>query len=221
MSSSLSCSIFCTSCEVRKPSKKCTKGRRADSAEAWAMSAMSIASCTEPEADEAEAGRAHGHDVTVIAEDGERVCGDRTSGNVKHRRGQLARHLEHGRDHEQQALRGGEGRGQRPGLQGAVRGRGRTTFTLHFDDRRDHAPDVGPALRRPLIGPFAHIGRRGDRVDGADLVRLVRDVGNGFIAVDGDRLASHFLGPSVKCLGERSALFLRPLLVGRNTIFAP
>ena len=39
-------SIFWISWEVRKPSKKCRKGTEAFSADTWATSAMSIASCT-------------------------------------------------------------------------------------------------------------------------------------------------------------------------------
>ncbi len=42
--------ILLTSCEVRKPSKKCRKGTRARSVAAWQISAMSWASCTEREA---------------------------------------------------------------------------------------------------------------------------------------------------------------------------
>ena len=47
MSSSVSSSIFATSCEVRKPSKKCTSGSRDRSVAAWPISAKSWASCTE------------------------------------------------------------------------------------------------------------------------------------------------------------------------------
>ena len=36
-----------TSCDVRKPSKKCRNGTRASSVAAWAIRAKSIASCTE------------------------------------------------------------------------------------------------------------------------------------------------------------------------------
>jgi hypothetical protein len=49
-SSSLSGSILATSCEVRKPSKKCRKGTRERSVAAWATAAMSCASWTEFEA---------------------------------------------------------------------------------------------------------------------------------------------------------------------------
>ena len=39
-----------TSCEVRKPSKKCMKGTRVSKVAAWEMHAMSVASWTELEA---------------------------------------------------------------------------------------------------------------------------------------------------------------------------
>ena len=50
MSSLPSSSILATSCEVRKPSKKCRNGTRARSVAAWAIRARSWASCTEAEA---------------------------------------------------------------------------------------------------------------------------------------------------------------------------
>ncbi len=50
MSSNESSSIFWTSCELRKPSKKCRNGRRASRVAAWDTSARSITSCTLPEA---------------------------------------------------------------------------------------------------------------------------------------------------------------------------
>src|ERR1035441_6070981 len=49
MSSAESCSTLATSCKVRKPSKKCMKGRRASRVAAWAISAISMTSCTELE----------------------------------------------------------------------------------------------------------------------------------------------------------------------------
>jgi hypothetical protein len=49
-SSSSRASIFLTSCEVRKPSKKWRKGTRDSRVAAWAIAARSWASCTEPEA---------------------------------------------------------------------------------------------------------------------------------------------------------------------------
>ncbi len=45
------------------------------------------------------------HDVTVISEDRQSVRCDRTRGDVKDGRSQLAGNLEHIRDHQQQTLR--------------------------------------------------------------------------------------------------------------------
>ena len=142
-------------------------------------------------ADEPEAGRSHGHHVAVVAEDRQGVGGHGAGRDVPHRRGQLARDLEHGRDHEQQALRGREGRGQRASLKGAVGRGGGARLALHLDHGRDRAPDVGAARGRPVIGPLTHVRRRGDGVDGTDLVGLVRYVGSGLVAVNRDFLASH------------------------------
>ena len=47
--SSLSNARVLISCEVRNPSKKCRNGTRDSSVAAWAISALSCASCTEPE----------------------------------------------------------------------------------------------------------------------------------------------------------------------------
>ena len=58
-----------------------------------------------------ESGLAGGHDVLVVAEDGERLCGQCARRYVEHAREQLARNLVHVGDHQQQTLRCGEGRG--------------------------------------------------------------------------------------------------------------
>jgi hypothetical protein len=55
-----------------------------------------------------EAGPAAEHHVRVIAEDAERVGGDRAGGDMDAERGELARDLEHVGDLEQQALRRSE-----------------------------------------------------------------------------------------------------------------
>jgi hypothetical protein len=52
--SGLSGSIFATSCEVRKPSKKWRKGTRPSSVATCAISARSWASCTDPEQSSAQ-----------------------------------------------------------------------------------------------------------------------------------------------------------------------
>ena len=94
---------------------------------------MSITSCTELEASMREAGRAGGHHVAVVAENRERLRGQRPGRDVEHRGGQFARDLVHVGDHQQQALRCGEGGGERTGLQRAVQRAGRAAFALHLD----------------------------------------------------------------------------------------
>ena len=86
---------------------------------------------------------AGGHDIGMIAKDRERLGGQGAGGNMEDGRGQLAGDLEHVGDHQQQALRGGEGGGQRAGLQGAVHCARGAAFGLHFDDQWDGAPQVG------------------------------------------------------------------------------
>ena len=67
-----------------------------------------------------EAGLAHGHHVGVVAEDRQPLRRQRPRGHVQHRRGELAGDLVHVRDHQQQALGGGERRRERSALQRAV-----------------------------------------------------------------------------------------------------
>ena len=130
-----------------------------------------------------KAGLADGHDVLLVAEDRQRVCGDGAGGDVDHGRSELARDLIHVRNHEQQTLRRREGGGERAGLQRAVQRARRAALALHLDDARDGAPDVRFAFTGPLVGPLAHGRGRRDRVDRDDLVDFVSYVSGGFIAV--------------------------------------
>ena len=57
-------------------------------------------------------------------------------------------------------------------------------FALHLNDVRNVAPDVLPALGRPLIGQLAHRRRGRDWIDRADLVHAVRDRGGGLVAIE-------------------------------------
>ena len=104
-------------------------------------------------AEHGPSGGAAEHHIGVIAENRKRVGGDGAGRDVERCRSQFTRNLVHVGDHQQQALRGGEGRGQRSGLQGAVNRAGGSAFTLHFNDMRDAAPGVGHGLRGPLVGP--------------------------------------------------------------------
>ena len=137
-------------------------------------------------AEHGPAGRARGHHIAVVAEDGERMGCQRARRDVEYRRGQLAGNLVHVGDHQQEALRGREGGGQRAGLQRTMHRARRATLRLHLDHQGRRAPDVLPALGAPRVGPFAHVAGRGDRVDGDHLVRLVRDIGRRLVAIDRD-----------------------------------
>ena len=59
----------------------------------------------------------------------------------------------------------------------------RAAFALHLLNQRNRAPDVPLALGHPLIRPFAHGGRRSDRVNGDHLARAEGNVGGGLVAV--------------------------------------
>ena len=82
-----------------------------------------------------EAGLTAGHDVRVVAEDRQRVGGDGARRDVDDGRGELAGDLEHVRDHQQQALRRGEGGGQSARLQRAIDG---STKRFHEKLAYDH-----------------------------------------------------------------------------------
>ena len=59
-------------------------------------------------------GGAAGHDILVIAENGQPLGGERAGAHVQGERQQFPRDLVKIRDHQQQALRGRKGRGQSP-----------------------------------------------------------------------------------------------------------
>ncbi len=131
------------------------------------------------------------HHVGVVAENREGVGGHRARADVKCRGRKFARDLVHVRDHQQQALRRGEGRGQGPGLERAVNRSGSAAFALHFDHVGHGAPDVGHGFRRPLVRPLAHVRRRRDGINGDDLIEAVGDIGDGLVAVHGLELSLH------------------------------
>ena len=183
-SSSPRIAILETSCEVRKPSKKCRNGMRVSRVAACAMAARSCASWTDPDASSATPGLAACHDVGVVAEDRERMGRDCARRDVQTAGGQLARDLVEIRDHQQQALRGREGRGEGARLEGAVDRAGGAALRLHLHDHRDASPDVRPSRRRPLVGELAHRRARRDRVDGDDLAQAMRHRGDRLVAVE-------------------------------------
>ena len=161
--------------------------------------------------EQGEAGLPDRHHVRVVTEDRQPLRRERPGGDVQHGRGQLTGDLVHVRDHQQQALRGGERGAQRPALQRAVQRAGGTAFALHLHDRRHVAPHVRLALAGPLVGEFRHRRRRGDRVDAADLVEPVRDRCGRLVAVE--RRAHHSGSGSISmaCTGHCSKQARQPV----------
>ena len=77
-------------------------------------------------AEHREPGGPAGHDVRVIAEDGQGVGRDGARRDVHRERGQLSGDFEQVGNHQEQPLRRREGRRERPGLQRAERQTPRT-----------------------------------------------------------------------------------------------
>jgi hypothetical protein len=124
-----------SSCEVRKPSKKWTNGTRVCRVATCATSARSWASCTDAEASSAKPVWRTGHHVRVVAEDREPLRASDRAATWSTAGGQLAGDPGTCSDHQQQALRGGERRRQRAGLERAVQRAGGAALALHLDDR--------------------------------------------------------------------------------------
>jgi hypothetical protein len=104
--------IFCASCEVRKPSKKWMKGMRAVARGVRDQGEV-VRLLHRVAAQQGAAGGAAGHDVRVIAEDRQALGGERAGAHVQGQRQQFARDLVEIGNHQQQALRGREGRRER------------------------------------------------------------------------------------------------------------
>ena len=157
-------------------------------------------------AEHAAARLAYGHHVLVITEDRQALRGQGTRRDVEDRGGQLPGDPVHVGDHQQQALRGGEGGGQGPALEGAVHGSGGASLGLHLDDGGHRAEDVPAPVGGPLVGQFGHGGTGGDRVDGAEFAQPVGDVGGGLVAVDDGALVHRWPSGiiSMACTGHCS-----------------
>ena len=152
---------------------------------AWEMRAKSMVSCTEAAASMPQPGGAAGHDVAVVAENGQGVGGHGAGRDMENRREKLAGDFEHVRDHEEQSLGSGKGGAERAGLQRAVDRADGAAFALHLDNRGDGAPDIAFALRGPLVAPLGNRRGRGDGINGHHFVEPVGNVGGGFVAVQG------------------------------------
>jgi len=148
--------------------------------------------------EECEASGPRCHHIGMVAENRKRLRRDGPGGNVKHRRRQLARDLVHIGQHQHQALRRGEGRGQRARLQRSMHRAGGAALALHLLDDGHIAPNVLDPQRRPLVGNLRHRRGRGDGIDRADLVDAIGDMGDGRIAVHCRGLLAHHIRPSLR-----------------------
>ena len=100
-------------------------------------------------------------------------------------------------DHEQQALGGGKGGGQRAGGQGTMDRACGAGLGLHFHD----IDAVSKNISTVLVGPFVHMLRHGrggrDGVNGSDFCKRIRHVAGGRVGVHtlkGSGI-SHFAAP--------------------------
>jgi len=109
-----------------------------------------------PGAEHGESGLAAGHDILMVAEDAQGVRSQCTCRHVEHAGQQLAGNLVHIGNHQQQALRGREGRGQGTGLQRAVHGTGGAGFRLHLLHMDSLTEDVLATFGCPLVNVFGH-----------------------------------------------------------------
>ena len=142
-------------------------------------------------AEHGEAGLAAGVDVGVIAKNGQAVRCEGTGRDMDDGGEHFARDLVHVRDHEQQALRGRVGGGQRACGETAVDSAGGTAFSLHFDDVDRFAEDVFLPCRGPFVGVFRHGRGRSDGVNGGDFRERIGNVRGGVVAVHGFQLSCH------------------------------
>ena len=148
------------------------------------------------------AGRARGHHIAVIAEDRQRLCRERSRGDVKHGRRQFAGDLVHVRDHQQQSLRGSERRAERAGLKRTVNHSGSAAFALHLDHGRNRAPQILHAGCRPRVRPFAHRRCRRNRINRNHLVERVSDARHRFIRIQHFVCSLHVRNVSVIAAGR-------------------
>ncbi len=134
-------------------------------------------------AEHCEAGLTGGVDILVVAEDAQRMAGQRTCRYMEHAGQQLACYLIHVRNHQQETLRCGVGGGQRACLQRAVHGTGGACLALHLLYHHRLAEDVFTAGCRPVVHILRHRRRRSDGIDGGYFAEHVADVRCGLVAV--------------------------------------
>ena len=141
-----------------------------------------------------EPGLAGGHDVLVVSENRQRLCGQRTRRDVEHARQQFAGDLIHIGDHQQQTLRRGERRRQGTALQRTVHGACGTGFGLHLDNFHRFAENILATLGGPLVHEFGHGRRRRDGIDRRNFREHVCNMCRSVVTITSDKfLFCHFV----------------------------
>ena len=139
-----------------------------------------------------KAGLAACHDVAVITEDVQGLGSNGTCRNIEHAGQLLSSDLVHIGDHQQQALRSGEGGGNSTCTQRAVHSACGACLRFHLDNLDLIAEDVLLAGCRPLVHRVSHRRRRGNGVDGSHVrVGICYMSGSG-IAIHGLLCSRHF-----------------------------
>ena len=124
------------------------------------------------------------HDVLMVAEDVQRMRGDRARGDVHDHGQQFARNFVHVGDHQQKSLRRGVRRRQRACRKRAVHRARSAALRLHLCNAELLSPHVQPSLSRPFIRGLRHGRRGGDGVDRRNFRESISDVRRGGIAVN-------------------------------------
>ena len=175
-----------SSCEVRKPSKKCRNGMRDSSVAAWATRARSWASWTEAEASSANPvwraamTSAWSPKIERPCAASERAATWKTAGvsspAILYMLGIISSRP---CDAVNVVVEGAA-------LERAVQRARGPALALHLHHHGHGAPQVAPPLAGPLVGELGHRRGRRDRVDAADLVQPVGDRDRRLVAVDRD-----------------------------------
>ena len=147
-----------------------------------------------------EAGLAACHNVAVITEDVQGLGSNGTCRNIEHAGQLLSSDLVHVGDHQQQALRSGEGGGNSTCTQRAVHSAGSAGLRLHLDDLDLVAEDVLLTSCGPLVHRVSHRRRRGNGVDSSHVRVGVCYMSGSGIAIHGLLCSRHFSSSIVQNL---------------------
>ncbi len=105
-----------------------------------------------------KASLASGHNVLVVAKDGQGMSSKSTCRNVENAWKEFTRNLVHVWNHEQKTLRRREGRGQCTAAKATVNSASGTSFGLKLTNGHSLAKDILFPLRSPFVRYFTHGG---------------------------------------------------------------